>query len=134
MSYAGALLSSGMRRIIVWQALIMLLTAGIIGLIHGYYSALSALYGTLVAIIITFLRGWRMQRFTIPSTMSPSWELAYIYFGALERFIGVVVGMGLGMGWLRLPPVPIIVGFSLAQLAYMRKMPDQSPAQSQRYI
>lgn len=134
MSYTVAFLRTGVRRIILWQTLIVLLITGIIGISQNYYSAISLLYGGGAAIIITFLRGWRMQNLTL-GKIAKYQDIFYISLGALERFIAMLISMSIGMGWLRLDPFWIILGFVTAQFGYLGKIPDHlSPQHSIKLI
>jgi ATP synthase protein I len=123
MSYASALLNSGIRRLLGWQAIIVLVLGGGGGVFYGRYHAFSLLYGGGLAMVVAILLGWRLQKINA-SPMQGSSGLLHIYLGAVERFVVVVLGMGAGMGWLRLPPFPMIVGFAAAQAGYLFKMPD----------
>jgi ATP synthase protein I len=43
-----------------------------------------------------------------------------IYVGVIQRFVFVLVALGFGLGFLKLTPVPALLGtFIVAQLAYM---------------
>lgn len=41
-----------------------------------------------------------------------------LYFGALQRLVVVAVGLGIGLALLRLRPLPMLITFGVAQLAY----------------
>lgn len=126
MTFSSLLLFKSMQRLILGQALIVLVISTIIALKKGYYSASSGLYGGGIAIIITLLRGWRINNFSNTNKMTSMVNMLYIYLGAAERFVGIIIGMAIGISWLDLDPPMIIIGFAAAQFAYLIKMPDQS--------
>jgi ATP synthase protein I len=111
-----------MYRLFVWQTIIVSLTGGVILLGYGSYYAISIFYGGTIAIVASLLLGWRLKRLSTSVKVS---GFVHIYIGALERFVLVVAGMAIGMGWLRLSPFPIIMGFAVAQLGYLFKLPDR---------
>jgi ATP synthase protein I len=134
MSYASALLGSGMRRLLVWQAAIVLLIGALVWIRYGRPHGLSLLYGGGLAMIVSALLGWRLQKINASASMMTGFGVMHIYLGAVERFLFVAVGMGAGMGWLRLPPFPMIVGFAAAQAGYLFKLPEHPTGNTPRRL
>ena len=126
MSYASSLLRSGLRRLLIMQGLIVLLIGGMVSFRYGQYHAISAVYGGVLAMLVALLLGWRVQKVGVSGKMDGGLGELHLYIGALERFVLVALGVWAGMGWLRLPPFPLIAGFTAAQAGYFFKMPDHS--------
>jgi hypothetical protein len=74
---------------------------------------------------VAVLLGWRLQKLNCHTHTLSGFGALHIYLGAMERFVFVMLGMGVGMGWLRLPPLAMIAGFSVAQAGYLFKLPDR---------
>jgi len=122
MSYASALLRSGVRRLLIFQAAIVLIVG--FGMLVSYsrYSALSTLYGGGLAMWMAVLLAWRVQKIGMKSGRSNKWHM---YLEALERFLLVTLGIWAGMSWLRLLPLPLIVGFATAQVGYFFRLTER---------
>lgn len=123
MSYASSSLRVGVRRLLLWQLAITFSVGGGIWFSHGHQHAVSALYGGLLSVLIALLLGWSVHK----STSSDfGFGAFHLYFGVIERFILLGVGVWVGMGWLRLPPFPLIAGFTATQAGYLFKIQDDS--------
>ena len=81
----------------------------------GEPAARAAWFGSLVALTNTLLLAWRM-RAAAPTGSSPGQELARLVRSSLERFFMVVLLIAAGLGWLKLMPAPLLLGFVLGQL------------------
>jgi ATP synthase protein I len=88
--------------VLVVQAALTAVCVGLAWLYQDQHAALSALYGGVVA-------AKRNIRYSIYS----------LYFGALQRFIFVLVCLGIGLGGIKLDPVPLLLTFGIAQLAFL---------------
>jgi ATP synthase protein I len=42
-----------------------------------------------------------------------------LYFGAAQRFVAVLVLLAVGIGALKLAPLPLIIAFAVAQLGFL---------------
>ena len=119
MSYAAVILRQGVRRVLLSQAVLTLLAGAAFLVSLGEAAALAALYGGAVALLSTWLLGRRVQN--IPETPTPgdaSGQLA-LYTGILPRFIVTLAMLGIGIGGLKLFPLPLIVAFAVAQLGFL---------------
>ena len=125
MSYAATVLRRGMRRVLLAQALLALAAALAFGLFGGPNTPLAVIYGGAIALLITLLLGWRVQRAGEVGASSATGGTLLLYLGALERFIVVLAGLALGMGWLKLSPLPMVVGFAVAQLGFLINVPTR---------
>jgi len=125
MIYTSALLKSGRRRLAVWQSVIVLMVGCVVWMVHGHYYGLSVFYGGGLALVISFLLGWRLQKVVNLGRAMNGFDLLQISFGALERFVLVALGMACGIAWIGLAPWAMILGFTAAQIGYFFKMPDR---------
>lgn len=94
--------------------------AGVAGYaLQGGAATVAALYGAMVALANTLFLFWRMRR----SEQNPQWKavqhLRWFYRSGLERFLLVAALLALGMGWLKLVPAAVLIGFVVSQLAWV---------------
>jgi len=90
----------------------------------GQESALAAAYGGGIVLLNSLLLARRVRR---AGELEGSSVVASMYTGAVQRFIIAAAAFGLGMGVLRLQPVPMIVAFAAAQFALVFAAQQQSP-------
>lgn len=82
-------------------------------------AALAALYGGAVATANTWLLTQRIARVSDLAKRSVKYSVYSLYFGAIQRFVFVLVCLGVGLGSIRLDPIPLLLTFGIAQLAFM---------------
>lgn len=119
MSYAAENLRQSVRKVLLVQAVLTLLTGAAFFASLGSGAAFAALYGGAVALISTWLLGRRVQRTPdTPAQGHAGGQLA-LYAGILPRFIVTLALLGIGIGGLKLLPIPLIVAFAVAQLGFL---------------
>ena len=119
MSHAARVMRATVRRVLTLQLLIVLGVAAGYLAYRGFHAAQSALYGGGIALFSTWLMGWRITRAAQAAALDSNQGAFVIYAGVAQRFLLTMVLMALGMGVLKLAPVAILVGYALAQIAYM---------------
>src|SRR3972149_6019045 len=92
-------LRKGLRRVLLFQALLTLLAAAAFGVARGRYDFLSAMYGGAVAVVLS---GW-LGRGVLRST-----GLGSLYANAITRYGAAMLFLGLGMGALKTGPPPLV--------------------------
>ena len=110
------------RQIACLQAGAALMVSGIVYSLNGVpqYAA-AVLGGGLVSALNGTLLAWRMSRAALPSALEAQHssgahrQLRLMYFYAAERFLAVVVLLGLCMAALKLPPLAVLGGFVMGQ-------------------
>ena len=110
MNFAAASLRKGVRRVILFQALLTLLVAAIFGVSRGRFELLSALYGGAVAMLLCAWLARGVRRAT---------GLGSLYANAVTRYGAAVLFLGLGLVVLKLAPLPLIAAFGVAQFGYL---------------
>jgi ATP synthase protein I len=118
MSHAAEILSQGIRRVLLSQIVLTLLTTAVALVLLGRGAALAALYGGVVALIGTWLLGWRVSRTPETAQLGDAVNQFALYAGVLPRFIVTLALLAAGIGWFKLAPIPLIVTFGLAQLGF----------------
>ena len=84
----------------------------------GSPEAHAALFGGVCALLNAWLLGRRLRLAAAVAKTSPGQEVTVIYVGALQRFALLLALFVVGMGWLKLNPVPLLVAFGVAQGAF----------------
>jgi ATP synthase protein I len=110
MSFAAETLRKGVRRVILFQALLTLLVAAGFGYVRGWHDFLPAAYGGAIAMLLSGWLGRGVMR---------AGGLGALYANALTRYAAAVLFLGLGMGVLKLAPLPLILAFAVAQFGFL---------------
>jgi ATP synthase protein I len=111
-------MDSGIRKVLLAQLLlgsIAILGFAVAG--QGLTAALGAGFGAAVTMSNGVMMHWRLRRAAVSG--SDRGSLLHILLGALERFGLAIVALSIGIGLLKLPALPVVVGFALAQLGFM---------------
>lgn len=100
-------------RLLLMQVVAAVCVAIPAGAVYGSGAAVAAIYGGLVALLMTLMLAWRLDQ-----AARSSRALRWLVLGAAERMIVVCIAFAIGIGWLGLVPVPVLIGFGVAELAY----------------
>ncbi len=106
------------KRLILLQLVLVLAGVIIAMLLYDKSAVLAALYGGGVALANTQLLVRRVAKAGRIAATNPQQSTYMLYFGAVQRFVFVLVALGVGMGVLMLVPPPMLWTFGLAQIAY----------------
>ena len=92
----------------------------ILGLLAaGSEAALAIFYGVATALVASLLMVWR-ERTTL---RHPEWDGRTLFgvfiLSGLERWLAVILMLGIGFGVLKLTPLPLLLGLALAQIAWL---------------
>ena len=99
-----------------------LLTVGATGFFYFYQGLLAgqaALYGGAIVLFNVWMTNRRMRSAAEIAKIAPGKEVRVFYLAAVQRFVFTLAFFILGMGWLQLPPVPMLVAFAAAHLGYL---------------
>ncbi|HEU0219405.1 MAG TPA: ATP synthase subunit I [Gallionella sp.] len=114
------------RHVVGLQAAVALVTTGIAYSLNGTPQyAIAALSGGLVSVLNGTLLAWRMSRTALHSdheahdSSGAHHQLRLMYFYAAERFLVIVVLLGLCMAALKLSPPAVLGGFVVGQAALL---------------
>lgn len=106
--------------VLIAQAVLMLITAAVIFLVMGGSAAFSAIYGSLITLVGTGWMGHRVdQAGTFAEQDNSAGSALALYGGAVQRFLFVLAALAVGMGLLKLSPLPLLAGFAITQLGYL---------------
>lgn len=106
-----------MRKILIAQLILAPVVAAAF-LLSSEARALAALYGGGISIGNSLLMARRIARASEALSRDPTKDVRSMYLGAIERFAFTLGALALGMGWLRLEPVALLVGFACGYLGH----------------
>ena len=107
------------HRVLIIQFLLTAATAGVFLIVEGFPEAQAALYGGAIALLSAWMLARRMRTAELALQAGPQNGMQSLLMGAALRFILVLGLFALGMGWLKLLPLPLIIGFAVAQVAFV---------------
>jgi hypothetical protein len=104
------------RQVLGMQMVVTLVVATIAyGMKGTPQFALAVLSGGGVSVVNGAMLAWRMSRAALSSVQNAHHQLRLMYFYAAERFLVVVVLLGLCMVALKLSPLALLGGFVMGQ-------------------
>ncbi len=112
-------LSTGTRRVAAAQAVLAPIAALMGAGLGGMDVGLAALFGVLVALIVSLVLVWRERQ----SIQHPEWDqhrlLKVFVRTGIERLVALAGLLYVGLGVLELPPLPVLLGLFIAQFAWL---------------
>ena len=107
-----------MKRLLLIQVALVL-----VALLGAYYryeaaGAVAALYEGGIALINTLWLGRKVELAGEMAEDDLKRGIYAIYFNAVQRFVFVLVALGVGLQALQLTPQPLLLTFGIAQVAY----------------
>lgn len=117
MIYAERAFKAVLQRRALVQALLIAITAVLFSVIMGFDAVVAALFGGIISVVNTLLQLWQLQRSgALPSGDAGS-NLGFLMRCAAERFFLTLLLFVLGLGVIKLEPLPLLSGFVVGQLA-----------------
>lgn len=114
------------RKIRAIQLTLIFTAAAAFWLAIGWQAAVAALYGSAVVLANGVLQRRQQNRAAQVAGLSPERNLRYLYRCAVERFIATVLMFAIGIGLLKMHPMPLLGGFIIAQVAVVYRFYQES--------
>lgn len=112
--------STGMRRVLIAQTVLLITVATVFFSTTGQGAALAAAYGGAITLFGSWWTARRVnQAAVLARQLQASAGALALYGGAVQRYIFVLAALAIGFGLLMLPPLPLLAGFAISQLGYM---------------
>jgi ATP synthase protein I len=112
-------IQSGIQRVAMAQAALAPIAAVIGGVFAGFDAALAALFGGLVALAVSGVLVWHERQ----SKRHPEWDQHRLFKmfirAGVERLFVLVGLLAVGLGGLKLSPLPLLLGLLLAQFGWL---------------
>jgi ATP synthase protein I len=106
------------QRVVVVQLAVTLVVSGIAYIFKSSPQlAIALLTGGAVSVFNGAQLAWRMSRSAQQLSLEAHHQLRLMYFYAIERFLMVVMLLGLSMVVLKLMPLAVLGGFVIGQAA-----------------
>jgi ATP synthase protein I len=105
------------QKITATQLVMILAVVGLFSLTTDWYAGAAALYGSLIVVLNAFMQVWQLKRADRVAGLSAERNMRYLYRCAAERFLATVTLLAVGIGMLRLEPLPLLSGYIIAQIA-----------------
>ncbi len=117
MTDAAEVLRRGIRRVALAQAVITLSLVAVFWYVRDSGEALGALYGGATALLISVWLGRGVKRAgALPHQGA---VLGALYANTVMRYVAAIVLLGLGLGSLKLAPIPLVCAFVAAQFGVL---------------
>lgn len=108
-----------LRRILLVQAIFTGVGALTAFLLTASDNVVALLYGGAATMATTLYSGWRLHVATRGNQQGPALNMMEFYKATLLRFILAIALLALGLGYLKLKPLAMIVGFAIAQTGFL---------------
>jgi len=105
------------KRLLFVQAMLALLGAAIAQLLDDRAAAVAVLFGAGIVIANTMLLHWHHRRAVRTAGIDAGKNMRIMYRAAAERFFTTLALFAVGLGILRLEPLPLLLGFIGVQMA-----------------
>jgi ATP synthase protein I len=83
------------------------------------FDGLAVVYGGFVSMLLAWLHKRGVRKAEQRAIRDPKGSMLVLYVGAVVRFLLLIGLLGVGMGLLKLPALPLFAGFVLAQLGFL---------------
>ena len=103
-------------RVVSVQAVTVIIGALLLFFWLGNNVAIAAFFGGAVAVANALFLIWCVRTGAQRPVQDARQELAWLVRFSMERFFMVALLIVAGLGWLKLMPVPLLIGFVLGQL------------------
>jgi ATP synthase protein I len=113
-------LKETLRKTLTVQTVLTLVAAVIALLTKGDRFALALVYGGAVTIVGTWLHAWRLLKIAATGEENdPALVGAEVFKGAILKLGSMIGLLALGMGVLKLNPLAVVIGFTVAYFGFM---------------
>jgi len=113
---------TGTQRVALAQAVLAPVAALVGAALAGTAAGLASLYGVLVALAVSLVLIWRERQ----SMQHPEWDQHRLFKQfirtGIERLLVLVGLLLVGLGGMKLMPLPLLLGLLFAQLAWAAAM------------
>ena len=109
-------MDTGIRRLLLFQSMVVAATAAAFLVIFETFSAVSVCYGGCAAAVNGLLLARCARRDAAVPERTPQQSLMAAYLCVLQRFIVLALLFVLGLGLLKLKPLALLTGFIVGQV------------------
>jgi ATP synthase protein I len=103
-------------RVISLQAILVVFVTALLFFLLGKEAAQAFFFGGAVAVANALFLAWGLRAGVQRPVQDVRQELTWLVSFSIKRFFMVALLIVAGLGWLKLMPVPLLIGFVLGQL------------------
>jgi ATP synthase protein I len=107
---------TALRRIVTWYLLPYGALAGLFYALQGWSAALAVFYGTLIVVLTHLQQVRQLARADQIAGISAERNMRYLYRCAFERFVATVALLAIGIGLIRLEPLPLLCAYIVGHI------------------
>jgi hypothetical protein len=107
---------TALRRIVTWYFLPFGALAGLFYVLQGGAATLAVFYGTLIVVLIHLQQVRQLARADQFAGISVERNMRYLYRCAFERFVATVALLAIGIGLIRLEPLPLLCAYIVGHI------------------
>jgi hypothetical protein len=100
------------------QMLLILVGVAVSYLYKGDFYAQSAAFGGGIALFSSLILARRTKKAIKSVTDGSHSVMGQLYLGVVQRYVFVLLGLGIGLVFLKFKAEPLLIVFGIAQLAY----------------
>lgn len=112
-------LSQCFKQVVLAQLLISGSSFAVVAIFFDLDHGAAVVLGASLAIVNTLLSRRSIQRASELAYQKPDMSMLPIFSGLIQRLMVFAAGFAAGVVWLSLAPLPILIGFILAQFGYL---------------
>ncbi|NOY73826.1 MAG: ATP synthase subunit I [Gammaproteobacteria bacterium] len=110
---------TGARSVVLTQICIGGFTSAGFLLKSGVPSAQAAIFGAFIGVVLSLFLSWSVARAANAAPEKQRISMGMLYLSAAQRFLLALVLFSVGLGYLKLEPLPMVVTFGLVQIGYV---------------
>jgi F0F1-type ATP synthase assembly protein I len=129
-AYAG--LQTGVRKILINQVILIAVVASALYYSQHIDAMWAVSWGGFIAVsnvLSSYFWVWIADHLN-RSAESLKGDVAFFTIGAGQRFVTTLLFFVVGFAWLKLPPLAILAGFGVAQVAYVLGLKQSHPQEN----
>ncbi len=107
------------RRLIITQAIVGLVVATGFIFAQSLWAGVSAVFGSAISMVAALMLGSGVRRAGAQAAENPKKSMGILYFGAVQRFVMVLVLFIVGLSLIGMDPLAMAIGFGVSQFSYL---------------
>jgi len=112
-------MDSGIRRILISQAVITAVVACGYAVYLGSFAAFSATYGGVVMLLSTWWMARSVRRASLLAPRDPQGGSLALFGGMAQKYLFAIVALAVSLAVLKLNALALLVGFATTQAGFL---------------
>lgn len=111
--------ATAVRRVLIAQALMTIVTAAGFAVLRGGLAGMSAAYGGAVTLIAAAWMARSLGRVARLVVKDDGQGGRALFGGLMQKYAFTIAALAIGLGALQLNPVPLLVGFTVTHAGFL---------------